>query len=91
MTCCGLVKHKATKAAAKQPENFDIVKSSHLEAISSTVNKYHIPDDLIINWDQTGSALVPSSQWSMAVPGSKQVEVTGLGDKRETKSCSPSP
>ena len=37
----------------------------------------------MVNWDQTGSSLVPSSNRSMATAGSEQAEVTGLGDKRE--------
>ena len=38
---------------------------------------------LIINWDQTGSKLVPESEWTMAKQGTKQVAVVGKEDKRE--------
>ena len=43
----------------------------------------YVPPDLIINWDQTGSKLVPVSSWTMAKEGSKQVLVVGKEDKRE--------
>ena len=35
-----------------------------------------VPPELVINWDQT-------SQWTLAEQGVKQVDVTGLDDKRE--------
>ena len=41
-----------------------------------------IPPDLIINWDQNGSKLVPVGEWTMAGAGSKQVQVVGKEDKR---------
>ena len=38
---------------------------------------------LVINWDQTGSKLVPVSQWTLADEGARQVDVIGVEDKRE--------
>ena len=35
------------------------------------------------NWDQTGSQLVPVSQWTLAEQGSTQVPDVGKDDKRE--------
>lgn len=83
MSRMGLVKRKATKAARKLPDDFDTVKTTFLDSIRSVVTEHQIPPALIINWDQTGVRLVPSSEWTMAEVGSKQVEVHGLGDKRE--------
>ena len=40
-----------------------------------------IPQDLIINWDQTGMHYVPF--WTMAKEGSKRVEICGKDDKRQ--------
>ena len=37
----------------------------------------------MINWDQTGSKLVPVSQWTMDQEGSQQVPVVGKKDKRK--------
>ena len=42
-----------------------------------------VPHCLIINLDQTGMKLVPAGDWTMAPIGSKRVEITGLGDKRQ--------
>jgi hypothetical protein len=39
--------------------------------------------ELIINIDQTGLNIVPTSQWTMAPKGSKQIEITGIEDKRQ--------
>lgn len=41
-----------------------------------------IPPHLILNWDQTGIRIVPSSSWTMERHGSKRVELTGVDDKR---------
>ena len=40
-----------------------------------------IPPDLIINWDRTGLHVVPGSSWTMALKGSKCIEIKGLNDK----------
>ena len=42
----------------------------------------NIPPHLIINWDQTGLYLVPSSNWTMAEKGKKRVSIRGLRDKQ---------
>ena len=43
-----------------------------------------IPPELVINWNQTGIHYVPVSSCTMAKVGSKQVEITGIDDKRQT-------
>ena len=40
-----------------------------------------IPPKLILNWDQSGLNVVPSSLWSMEQRGAKRVELAGLNDK----------
>ena len=42
-----------------------------------------IPADLIINFDQTGLSIVPSSDWTMEAKGAKSVEAVGKDDKRQ--------
>jgi hypothetical protein len=42
-----------------------------------------VSDDLIVNFDETSVFIVPSSQYSMALVGSKQVTVIGKEDKRQ--------
>ena len=41
-----------------------------------------IPPELILNWDQTGIKLGPSSSWTMDRQGVKRVEIAGATDKR---------
>ena len=79
----GYVKRKATKAARKLPLDFEDLKSVFLQRIHSKVEQHAIPPKLVVNWDQTGSKLVPVSQWTMAEQGSVQVPVIGKDDKRE--------
>jgi hypothetical protein len=79
----GLLKRKATKAARNRPEDFEDVKTTFLQRITTTVKDNMIPESLIFNFDQTGCKLVPYSDWTMASRGDKQVEVKGLDDKRE--------
>ena len=38
--------------------------------------------ELILNWDQTGIKMIPSSGWTMDQQGVKRVEIRGVNDKR---------
>lgn len=42
-----------------------------------------ISDKLIINLDQTGTHLVPTGDWTIAVQESRRVEMVTLGDKQQ--------
>ena len=42
-----------------------------------------IPDDLVINFDQTGIHYIPVSDWMMAEEGAKRTEIAGKDDKRQ--------
>lgn len=77
------VRRKATKTARKLPPDFAPIKMSFLKRIEEEMKTNDIPLDLLINWDQTGSKLVPVSCWTMAEEGCKQVPVVGKDDKRE--------
>ena len=79
----GFVKRKATKAARKLPPDYAELKVAFLKRIEDEVKTNDIPAEMIINWDQTGSKLVPVNSWTMAEEGSKQVPVVGKEDKRE--------
>ena len=37
----------------------------------------------MLNFDQTGTKMVPVSDWNLEVQGSKQIDMIGLQDKRE--------
>ena len=71
------------KAARKLPENFAEAKLGFYQRIKEEVDMWSIPLTLIINWDQTGSKLVPVSEWTMELEGARQVAVVGKEDKRE--------
>ena len=60
-----------------------MLKKSFLTDVFTTVTMEDVPPELILNWDQTGIKLVPSSSWTMALRGSGRVEMTGDTDKRQ--------
>ena len=77
------VKRKATEAKSKHTvENFAELKQCFLDDVVATVSMEEIPPELILNWDQTGIKLVPSSGWTMDQLCSRCVEVTGENDKQ---------
>ena len=45
--------------------------------------KWGIPPELVLNWDQTGIKLVPCSSWTMDQSGVKIVEIVGANNKRQ--------
>ena len=81
----GYVKRKATTKTrpALIREEFAAVKKQYLRQIKKTVKDGKIPPVLVINWDQTGVNVVPSSQWTQAEQGSTRVEIAGAGDKQQ--------
>ena len=64
-------------------ENFAQLKSDYLLKIKNVIAMDEIPAQLVINFDQTGLNIVPTSDWTMAAEGSKRVEVIGKDDKRQ--------
>ena len=77
------VKRKATTAKSKHSTaDFARLKQQFLADVVTTVEMEEIPAELILNWDQTGIKIVPSSTWTMDVQGSKRVEAVGVNDKR---------
>lgn len=78
------VKRKATTAKSKYSvADFSEIKRSFLRSVYETVTMEEIPPELILNWDQTGIMIVPSSSWTMHERGATRVELTGLKDKRQ--------
>lgn len=79
----GFVQRKPTTAKSKFiVENFAAKKKEFLDDLVTTVEMEEIPAKLILNWDQTGIRLVPSSTWTMEQRGIKRVEMVGQNDKR---------
>ena len=71
------------QGCTKIAKNFAEAKLGFYQRIKGEVETWSIPLALIINWDQTGSKLVPVSEWTMEREGSRQVAVVGKEDKRE--------
>ena len=77
------VKRKATKAARKLPENFDEQRTSFLDRIDDLVQERAISADLIMNWDQSGTKVVPVNSWTLDERRSMRFSVVGKVGKRE--------
>ena len=75
------------KATTKKPKftvsNFEELKDQFLMDIKAIASTEDIPDEMIVNWDQTAIKYIPLSNWTMAKEGSKRVEVVGIDDKRQ--------
>ena len=66
------VKRKATTAKSKLTvENFAQVKTDFLEKLIAIVEMEKIPPELVLNWNRTGTKLVPLSNHTMEKEGSK--------------------
>ncbi len=73
------VKRKSTTAKSKfNSAEFAELKASFLRLLHSIVELEEIPPSMVLNWDQTGIHLVPSSIWTMEKQGSKRVEIVVL-------------
>ena len=82
------VQHKATTAKSKETHvNFMEQKKEFLADVVATVTMEDISPELILNWDQTGIKIVPSSTWTMNRQGVKRVEMIGATDKQMPDHC----
>ena len=79
----GYVKRKATSKAKVSVENFAEIKEDFLLEIKHIIVMDEIPVQLVINFDQTGLNIVPVSEWTMELEGSKRVEVAGKDCKKQ--------
>ena len=70
-----------TSTSKVSPSDFDELKSNYLINIYSIAKMEGIPNSLIINWDQTGMKIVPTSSWTMEKKGTK---IKAADDKRQT-------
>ena len=77
------VKRRGTTKAKVEVEDFELLKEQYLRDIKSVIEMDEIPDELVINWDQTGIHYVPVSSWTMEKEGSKRIEIVGSDDKRQ--------
>jgi hypothetical protein len=78
------VQRKATTSKSKNSlVDFAERKAEFLDAVAEAVVMEEIPAELVLNWDQTGIKLVPSSVWTMERQGEKRIEMVGVNDKRQ--------
>ena len=73
---------KATKAAQKQPDNWEDVCECAFLRRAHIIKEEDIPAPLIVNSDQTGVVYGPGSKLTWAPWGSKQVSLIGADEKR---------
>lgn len=84
MSRMSFVKRKGSTAKSKHSiTDFAELKQSFLNDVVTTVTMEDIPPELIMNWDQTGIKLVPSTNWTMEQKGAERVEIVGVNDKRQ--------
>lgn len=63
--------------------DFEALKAQFIYDIQVVIEVEEIPEELVVNWDQTGIHYVPVSSWTMEKEGSKRVEIAGIDDKRQ--------
>ena len=79
----GYVKMKSSNAGKVSPIQFAEMQEVFLADIKAQVLINDIPDELIINWDQTGLPLVPTVEWTMHRAGEKIIPITNSDDKHQ--------
>ena len=68
------VKRKATtKKSNMTVSNFDELKDNFLMDIKVIATTEEVPDDMILNWDQTTIKYIPVSNWMMTTEDSKRI------------------
>ena len=79
----GYTKRRANSKSKVLPQDFKDIKEQYLFDVKSIVLMENIPQEMILNWDQVGMKIVPSSAWTMEKSGTKRVEITAIDDKRQ--------
>ena len=79
------MKRKGTKngRSVPSPKKFVPLKENFLQAIQTVVTKEKIPLSMVVNFDQTGVNIVPTSNWTLHQSGASQVPIAGIDDKRQ--------
>ncbi|KAG8965486.1 hypothetical protein FRC00_001650 [Tulasnella sp. 408] len=72
-----------TQAAQKRPEDWESKCNDAFLRIAYWVRLHRIPAELIINADQTGVSVLPTSKKTWAERGAKQVAAVGKDEKRQ--------
>ena len=84
LTRMKFVRRKGTTAKSKHSiQHFDRLRKNFLEELKTIVAIKEVSSELIMNWDQAGIKIVPSSLWTLEKCGSQLVEIIGTDDKRQ--------
>ena len=79
----GYVKRKCSNAGKVSLIRFEEIKEVFVADVTAEVIMNDIPDDLVVNWDQTGLHLVLTGQWTMHRQGERVVSISNSDDKRQ--------
>ena len=79
----GFSKQRGSSTSKILPKAFAGIKEQYLIDIRSVVKFEDIPEQLILNWDQTAVKVIPSASWTMEKRGLKRVEISAKDDKRQ--------
>ena len=84
-----LLKHMGFVRRAKTPAKVEVpdgarkeIEYQFLHQVVSLIERHNIPDELVINFDQTPTKLVPVGRMTMAKRNSTDLVLAGAADKR---------
>ena len=79
----GYSKRRANSKSKLLLSDFIQLKTQFLLDLKACIEFKEIPHKLIINWDQTGLKIGPTTSWTMEKKGAKRVELVALDDKQQ--------
>lgn len=78
----GFSKRKGTKGIKHFTEDYEDIKGAFVKRISDNVTKCKIPNEVVINWDQTAINLIPCGEWTMH-ESEKSLNIIELSKKKK--------
>lgn len=79
----GYVKRKCSTSGKIPMVQFEELKEVFLADFAAEVVMKEIPNELILNWDQTGVLIIPTGDWTMEKEGASRVSIAHADDKRQ--------
>ena len=79
----GYVKKKCSNAGKVSTLQLAHIQEVFPADVRAQVVMNDIPDEVIINWDQTGVPLVPTGEWTMHRAGDKIIPIANSDDKHQ--------
>lgn len=79
----GWCKRHATTGKLPLPTAFVAEQKLRMaHSVACHITEHDIPEELVLNWDQTNLKYIPTGQWTMEQHGAKKVAIAGMDDKR---------